>query len=325
MENENSQNRPEFKGQLGALFELYLTNFLLTLCTLGVYSFWGKTNIRKYIWGNCQFGSDRFSYHGTGDELIRGFVKAILIFFAANVLFIILKTVLLRALGHTKLLDVVFGIFQYAMLFGFFALAMIGTWRYRLSRTSWRGIRFAFTGKTIDYVSLVVSNFFLQVFTLGFYLPFGTVRAAEFRISHTYFGSQRFELRANGGDLFLSFVIAVLLTPFTLGLVWFWYVAELKRYLWSRTRVGKLRFSMNVTGGDLLFLGLTNLLIVVFTMGLGFPVAIKRKIDFFSQRIVVKGSLDDLIVYQTPQTDSALGEALGEFLQVDFDIGLGIG
>src|SRR5689334_20764774 len=69
-----------FRGSAGSLFGIQLVNMLLTLCTLGVYMFWAKVRVRRYLWGQTEFEGDRFAYHGTAGELLIGSLKAVAVF-----------------------------------------------------------------------------------------------------------------------------------------------------------------------------------------------------------------------------------------------------
>jgi hypothetical protein len=64
-----------FRGEGKELFGIYFVNTLKTIFTLGIYRFWAKTKVRQYLWSNTVFAGDSFSYHGTGKELFRGFLK----------------------------------------------------------------------------------------------------------------------------------------------------------------------------------------------------------------------------------------------------------
>ena len=66
-----------FHADGGSLFAIWIVNTLLTLVTLGTYSFWGKSRIRRYLWAQIELGGDRFAYHGTGLELFVGWLKAL--------------------------------------------------------------------------------------------------------------------------------------------------------------------------------------------------------------------------------------------------------
>jgi len=69
--------RVPWRGWL--LLGIHIVNVLLTIVTLGVYYFWAKVRVRSYILSQTECAGDRFAYHGTGRELLLGFVKAVLL------------------------------------------------------------------------------------------------------------------------------------------------------------------------------------------------------------------------------------------------------
>lgn len=75
-----SVRRLYFYGAGGTLFGIHVVNVLLTLLTLGVYHFWARARVRRYLWGQTELLGDRFAYHGTGPEVARGWLRALLIF-----------------------------------------------------------------------------------------------------------------------------------------------------------------------------------------------------------------------------------------------------
>ena len=82
-----------------------------------------------------EFEGDRFAYHGTGKELLIGFLKAMLIFGLP----VSLLNVLPELLGAGMAIKVLAGILLYLIVLVFIPFAMVGARRYRLSLTSWRG------------------------------------------------------------------------------------------------------------------------------------------------------------------------------------------
>jgi uncharacterized membrane protein YjgN (DUF898 family)/ribosomal protein L32 len=305
-----------FHGSGGNLFGIYLVNILLTLITLGFYSFWGKVKVRNYILSQTEFNGDRFGYHGTGKELFFGFLKAVAVF----ILPIVLLNIAPKLAGagvHGKMTA---GFFVYGLITLFVPLAMVGTWRYRLSRTSWRGIRFSFRGKTGDFLKLFLSGSFLTVITLGLYYPFFATQRHGFMVSNSYFGTEKFEFDGNGCELFKPFLLALLLTLPTLGMYWYWFLAKKQRFFWEHTSLGPLRFQSTVTGGSLLSFHSGNLLLLILTLGLAWPWVVVRKINFQFQYLRLEGALELGHIKQEAQVASATGEGLSSFMDVGFDL-----
>src|SRR6059036_4136891 len=147
----SASRRLTFHGSGGTLFGIYVVNILLTIVTFGFYRFWGRTKVRRFMLSQTAFEGDRFAYHGTGKELLLGFVKA--------VLFVGLPITALSAvarLSGDKTIYVATQAFTSLLVFLFIPIAMIGARRYRLSRTSWRGIRFSFRGQVWAFVKVFV-------------------------------------------------------------------------------------------------------------------------------------------------------------------------
>jgi uncharacterized membrane protein YjgN (DUF898 family) len=314
---ESVHHRIRFAGSGWTLLGITIVNWLLTVLTLGVYSFWGKTRTRRYLVGQAEFDGDQFAYHGTGKELLHGWLRALVVFGIPFLLLnFIVKTGYLglpgRALGGLLL----FG----AGLF-FVAVATVGARRYRLSRTSWREIRFSFRGRAWDFIRLFVGGVLLSIVTLGLYYPFFDVRRQDFLVSHSAFGSEPFIFEGTGRDLFLTYVIGGLLLIPTLGLSWFWISARRQRYFWNHTRLARAQFGCTVTGPGLFWLSLVNAVVIVFTLAFGWPWTRLRSLRYFVSHLILTGPLDFDAIRQDADTATALGDALAGFLDVGFDLG----
>jgi uncharacterized membrane protein YjgN (DUF898 family) len=308
--------RPSFHGAGGTLFGIHLVNVLLTLVTLGIYYFWAKTRVRAYLSGQTEIEGDRFAYHGTARELLLGTLKAVLVFGLPILLLNFIRDVL----DAPALLKVTAGVISGSLFFVFFPIAMVGARRYRLSRTSWRGIRFSFRGRVWELIKIFILGSFLTGLTFGLYYPFFLVSRQAFMMSHSYFGSERFEFSGRGRALFGPFVVAILLTLPTLGLCWLWYVALKRRYFWDNTTFGAARFSCSVTGGALLGLWAVNVLLLVGTVGIAWPWVRVRNINFSFRNLALMGPLDLERIQQQAQQAGSIGEGLSGFFDSGFDL-----
>jgi len=53
--NNNIENRFEYDASIGQIFAIWILNFFLSIITIGIYSFWGKTKMRKYMANSLVF------------------------------------------------------------------------------------------------------------------------------------------------------------------------------------------------------------------------------------------------------------------------------
>ena len=310
--------RLSFHGAGGSLFGIHVVNTFLTIVTLGVYYFWGKVRVRRYLFGQTEFEGDRFAFHGTGKELSLGTLKAVGIF----LLPILLLGNLPGILALPWWVDILTGVLAYLLFLTFLPVAMVGARRYRLSRTSWRGIRFGFQGELKAFVKLFWTGGALSALTFGLYYPFFETRQQAFFVENSRFGTQGFDFDGNGRELFWSFLLTTLLLPFTFGLSWIWYLARKRRYFWEHTCVAEARFRFPITGGKLLGLYLVNLLLLLFTLGLAWPWVVVRNARFACRHLSLEGPLALEAITQQAGEASATGEGLAGIL--DTDLGLGV-
>jgi uncharacterized membrane protein YjgN (DUF898 family) len=77
----------EFTGHRGPFFKLLLINLFLTIITLGIYRFWAKTNVRRFIWSNIRFMGDPLEYTGKASELLLGFMIVLAVLFPLGLIY----------------------------------------------------------------------------------------------------------------------------------------------------------------------------------------------------------------------------------------------
>jgi uncharacterized membrane protein YjgN (DUF898 family) len=317
LEGEREGNLLSFHGAGGPLFSIYIMNIFLTIITLGFYYFWGKVRVQSYLMDQTDIAGDHFAFHGTGKELLIGFLKAMLVFAVP----LTLLNVMPELMGAGVFIKKVAEFLAYGIIMVFIPVAMVGARRYRLSRTSWRGIRFSFRGQTREFIKLFARGSFLTAITLGVYYPIFDARRYGFLVSQSYFGNRQFLFYGNGRDLLGQYLLALALTIPTLGLYWFWYLARKQRFFWENTSFGSACFRYTVTGRALMNLHLGNLLLLVGTLGLALPWVMVRKVQFVCKYLTLEGSLDVAGVRQEAQKASATAEALAGFLDAGFDLG----
>ncbi|MBI2879998.1 MAG: DUF898 domain-containing protein [Candidatus Tectomicrobia bacterium] len=305
----------------GDLFVIFIVNALLKLITLGIYHFWGKTRVRRYLWSQSAFDRERFEYDGLGQQLFFGFLKALGAMIPLVALYAFLQAILV------PVQPVLGGLMAVLLLLGVYVLTGVGSYsarRYLLSHTRWRSIRFAQSGFAWAFAKKYLGYGLLALITLGLWWPYRRHRLLDYKVNHTWFGSERFTYDGWGGDLFARFLWTYLLTIPTLGLIWLWYLAAEYRYIARHTRLGSLQFELDYTGGQLLWLRISNWLLVLVTLGLAYPWALLRSFRFLCDRLSVTGQLEYAAIAQSAGQVPTSGEGLAEIFGVSGTL-LGIG
>lgn len=304
-----------FHGTGGALFGIYIVNIFLSIVTLGIYYFWGKARVRAYVYSQTALAGERFANHMTGRELLIGWIKAIV--------FILLLTGLTEIPSffwesqRQEILTT--AIFYLLLIFGFLPFAIVGSWRYRASRSEWRGIRFSSDASGRRFFWIYLGGTFVTMLTLGLYTPWFENRIRGYLTEHTRYGTGRFTFDGNGRDLFKYYLLAYLLTPLTLGFSWFWYEARKTRYFWSRTTFEGVGFTSTVTGSKLMSLKLGNAILFIFTLGLAQPWITVRNSRFFCDYLLLADTPDWDAVTQDYDAATATGEGLSDYLDFEFE------
>ncbi len=330
-----------FHGRGETLFGIQIVNVLLTLITLGCYHFWAKAKVRRYVFGQTECAGDRFAYHGTGKELLKGFLKAMVLF---GIPYLCLTaadqfinsppwvSLILRSLGGF-------------LLFLYVPIAMVAARRYRCSRTSWRGIRLRFHGKTWDFLLLHCTGWLFTAMSLGIYYPYFLARRYAFLVSHTSLGTQPFAFDGHGRRLaqpfavalFLSYFIVIgclvflavkvengglslFLLPLILGPLWTWFLARKQNFLWDHTSIASSRFHSTVTWQQLLMLYVGNAALLLLTAGIAWPWVTVRNSCFVLGNLTLCGAVDFEQIFQHATPASTTGEGLSNFLDTGFDM-----
>src|SRR5437867_2986613 len=79
---EHRYYKLQYNGEGLDLFKIKLVNIILTVATLGFYYPWAKARTLSYLYSQTHFEDSPFSFTGTGKEMFKGFIKAILILIA---------------------------------------------------------------------------------------------------------------------------------------------------------------------------------------------------------------------------------------------------
>lgn len=194
--------------ELGELFKIHLTNVLFTLLTLGIYRFWAKTRMRRYLWSHVEIEGDRLEYTGTAKELLFGFLIIVAVLIIP--VLIVPEVINLAAVASPEIQSAVGGL-QGLIIFFLIPIAIFRARRYRLTRTRWRGIRGGQTGSSLAYAGTSFLWSILNVVTLGLAIPYTRTYLARYRTKHTWFGNRSMVLDAKGRRLYPALFVSFLL------------------------------------------------------------------------------------------------------------------
>lgn len=293
--------RTVYDGRATRIGSILFGNTLLNIVTLGIYRFWGRTRLRRYLWGACRLWDEPLRYTGTGMELFVGFLIALLFLVPLGLL---LGFMGMLTAGWSILASSLLEISAYSALMFLFGIAIYRARRYQLSRTVWREIRAGQTGSSVAYSLRWLSYAMLSLVTLGLASPVQTMKLQHFVTPNTWFGDRAFAFDGRARDVMGRWVLCWLLALPTLTLSLLWYAAYEWRYMAEHTRFDGLRFRLPVRFGDVLGIYLPYL-IVFFALLAAVWLILSAEILFLVQvaLIVLSGGALD------PAAASELGPA----------------
>ena len=307
-----------FKGNGGEYFTIVIVNWLLTVITIGLYYPWAKARKLQYLYSATEFNKIPFAFHGTGREMFKGFIKAIIILtiiYGIYFYLIILKMILIASI---------------VLLCSFVCLlplAIHGSYRYRMSRTSWGGIRMGYRGDRKILFGIYLKGVILTIVTLGIYGAWFVMNLRNYLLNNVRLGSLKFAYNGKGGDYFLLNLKGYLLTILTFGIYFFWWQKDIMQYyinnlsLVDEQNNRKISLTNLATGGKIAGLLITNALLFIFTLGLAYPWIVCRSLNFIFSNVAFSGDIKMSSITQTEvDYNDATGEDLNDILDFGFVI-----
>ena len=301
-----------FFGKGIEYFKIQIVNTILCILTLSLYYPWAKEKSLKYLYNKSIFDETPFVFSGTGKEMFKGYVKALAIIVILYGLFFFL---MLNDMPGSAVLV------MYGGILALLPLAIHGSYRYRMAKTSWKGIRFGYTGDRGTLVGIFFKGLFLTIITLGIYGAWFAIDLRRYLLSNVKVGNARFVYSGGGTDYFLLNLKGYFLSVITLGIYMFWWQKDQFEFFVNNLRLEQegdaVFFQSKATGGGFAGLMIVNLLILVFTLGLGFSWVVTRNMDFVMRNIEVSGyySFESLQQAQADYSD-ATGEDMADLLDI---------
>ena len=120
-----------FTGSGSEYFRIWIVNLLLSIVTLSLYRPWAKVRRLRYFYANTLVDGHAFDFHGNPWKMLRGYV---------------LVGVMLIAYSAAGRFSAMAALVAIAILAVLWPALLRASMQFRLGNTSWRGLRFRFTG-----------------------------------------------------------------------------------------------------------------------------------------------------------------------------------
>lgn len=341
---QDQEQRFSFSGNSSDYFVIWIVNLILTILTLGIYSAWAKVRRMQYFYRNTRLAESSFDYHGTPIAILKGRLIAFALFAVYS---IFLQIMPLAGLTIALLI---------ALIMPYFIVTSL---RFRLYNSSYRGLRFAFSGSIKSAYIAFLAWPVVALLTLYLLAPFTHQRIKAYQHNNSQFGRSSFNFDAGVGSFYkiyffmllqivalfclfgmgaymmfkdnwsnmpkgavFALVMAVyLLLIFVTLLIVPYFIARIQNLIWNHTTLAEHRFNSTMTARGLAWVMFTNFFLIILTMGIFKPFADIRLLRYKLAHLTLlpSGSLDDFIASERQQI-GATGTETAEIFDVDISL-----
>jgi uncharacterized membrane protein YjgN (DUF898 family) len=197
---EASSEKPlAFSGAGGEYFRIWIVNLALTILTLGIYSAWAKVRRLQYFYRNTSLADNSFDYHGDPIAILKGRLIGI---------------ALVALYNATFMFSIALGVVVFLILLAIIPWLVQRSICFKLHNSSYRGLRFRFTGSIKDaYIAFLAWPLACYP-SLGLLLPLAHQRIKAYQHNNSAYGTAPFSFDATTSDfyrLYLKIVGMILL------------------------------------------------------------------------------------------------------------------
>jgi len=185
-----------FTGKGGEYFRIWIVNLALTILTLGIYSAWAKVRRMQYFYRSTSVAGSTFDYHGDPIAILKGRLIAVGLLVAYKL-----------GVGLNPVVAI-------ALLI---VLAIVFPWllqrslRFKLSNSSYRGLRFSFDGTLEGAYKAFLLWPVLGYISLGLLAPFAHQRVKLYQHGNSRFGMSCFGFHGGPGRFYAVYGMMVLM------------------------------------------------------------------------------------------------------------------
>jgi len=193
----------EFRGSGKEYFRIWIVNLALTILTLGIFSAWAKVRTRRYFNGNTFVGGYAFEYHASAWRILIGRIIA---------------ASLLIGYELSVLVNPIYAL-PWIVILGFaFPWLVNASLRFNARNTSYRNVRFNFTGTYFEALIAYVIWPLAGFGSLFLLLPAARRARDYYWVNHHTFGGRPFRTDFSYMRIYAIHVLAILLFVGTIGL-----------------------------------------------------------------------------------------------------------
>ena len=145
----------DFTGSGSEYFRIWIVNLLLIIVTLGLYFPWAKVRKLRYFYGNTVIDGEPLGFHGDAWKMFKGFAVMAVFFGLYSVAGNVSPTA---------------GFVAFLVIAGLWPALFKASMQFRMANTSWRGLRFGFSGSTGDAYRACLPLFIPGALILGLML-----------------------------------------------------------------------------------------------------------------------------------------------------------
>lgn len=341
------RHRPEFSGQAGEFFGIWIVNVVLSILTLGIYSAWAKVRTERYFYSNTKLAGAAFEY--TADPI--AILKGRLIAYAL--------VIVLTVTSHFLPLLYILLIMGVGLLMPVF---LVWSLRFRARNSVWRGLSFRFDQPVGDAYMPFFMWSIITSMTLTLLYPMASVAKQQFVVEGHRFGVKRFTFKGESAQYYPAYfaalglgVIAVVVSAALVGifsataegvsektealgfammlflLVFYGSFFLLLTYLhvrytnlmWQNTSLLLHRFESTLRVRDVIWIYASNIVAILLTLGLAVPWAKVRLARYRAEHftLIATGDLDEFAAASEMEA-TATGAELVDALDAGLDFGI---
>ena len=335
--------RIEFTGNAREYWGIWLTNIVLSIATLGIYSAWAKVRRSRYFLGNTIVLGDGLEYHATGKIILKG------------------RLIAVALIAVYYMISYVSPVAQIVVTL---ALLLVFPWvinralKFQARMTSWRNIRFDWHGRYWGTAKVYLLWPLIASLTLGLLGPMSVRVTVEYLANNSALGRERFNATTSlreyyravlrgiafglmlvailnlpvaaismlvGGSEAALFVLTTVL-PYNIMIIFLFAAASfqvlIRNIIISALTLGEAAgFRCDLSPLRFLWILVSNFLVTVFTLFLMYPWAHLRWYGYLAEGITVRPkSAVEALVDSEAEAGGAFGEEFGEMEGIEIGI-----